>query len=103
MPLKKIAIITIVLLIPSFVSFIMCPVSHTLTVSKCQQLLIGQQQFQKGNYQQKEHADAPLWNPSFSTFYLQAYHKIIVHSLQPALTQERSNTLTLLKTTKLNV
>jgi hypothetical protein len=103
MPLKKTAFITIVLLIPSFVSFIMCPVSHSFTASKYQQIIIGQQQFQKGAFQQKEHTDAPLRNPSFSPFDLQAYHTIIVHSLQPSSNQELSTQLTMLKTTRINI
>lgn len=103
MPLKKIAFLTIVLLIPSFVSFIMCPVAHSFTASKCQQLLIGQQQFQNGNFQQKEYADAPLWKPSFSTFELQSYYKTVAHSLQPTSDQELSTKLTMLKTTRINI
>lgn len=103
MPLKKIALLTIVFLIPSFVYFVMCQVAHSFTASKCQQLLIGQQQFQKNNFQQKESVATPLGVPSFSLFNLQMYSKTAMHSLPPSSDQKLSNKLTLLKTTRLNI
>jgi len=103
MPLKKIALFTIVFLIPSFVYFIMCPFAHSFTSSKSQQLIVMQQQFQKDNFFQKEYTPAPLWHPSLFPFNLQLYDKTLVHSLQPTLDQELSNQLTLLKTTRLNI
>jgi hypothetical protein len=103
MPLKKIALLTIVLIIPAFVYFIMCPVAHSFTASKCQQLLIGQQQFQKNNVQQKESASAPLGVLSFSPLTLQVHYKTVMHALQPSADLERSKNLTLLQTTRINV
>ncbi len=102
MPLKKIAFIAIVFIIPSFVYFIMCPFAHSFTESKSQQLLV-MQQLQKNNFQHKEHTSDPLCHSSFFPFNLQSYDKTVVHSLQPSLNQELANRLTLLKTTRLNV
>ena len=102
MPLKKIALLTIVLIIPSFVYFIMCPFAHSFTTSKCQQLIV-MQQFQKNNFQYKEHTSDPLCHSSFFPFNLRAYDETVVHSLQPSLNQELANRLTLLKTTRLNI
>ena len=102
MPLKKIAILTIVFLIPSFVYFIMCPFAHSFTSSKSQQLIV-MQQFQKDNFSQNEYTPAPLWHPSLFPFNLQLYDKTLVHSLQPTLDQVLSNQLTLVKTTRLNI
>jgi hypothetical protein len=103
MPLKKIALLTIVFLIPSFVYFIMCPFAHSFTSSKNQQLVVIQQQFQKNNLPQKEFASPLLWHASLHPFTLQAYDKTIAHSLQPFLDQELANRLTLLKITRLNI
>lgn len=103
MPLKKIALLTIVLLIPSFVFFLMCPVAHSFTASKCQQLLIGQQPFQKNSVQQKESASAPLGDLSFSPFKLPVHYKTVMHALHPSAVLDVSNILTLLKTTRINV
>ncbi len=103
MPLKKIALLTIFLIIPSFVYFIMCPVAHSFTASKCQQLVIGQQQFQKNNLPQKEFASAPLWLACLHPFTLQVYDNTLVHSLQPSLDDTFATRLTLVKTTRLNI
>jgi hypothetical protein len=103
MPLKKIALLTIVFLIPSFVYFIMCPFAHSFTSSKNQQLVVFQQQFQKNNLPQKEFASPLLLHASFHPFILQAYATTLVHSLQPTLDQQLANRLALLKTTRLNI
>ena len=103
MPLKKIARLTIVFLIPSFVCFIMCPFAHSFTASKSQQLIVIQQHFLKTNFQQKEFTSAQLWHTSLFSLNLQAYDKTVVYSLQPSLDPEPFNTLTRLKTTRLNI
>jgi len=103
MPLKKIALLTIAFLIPSFVYFIMCPFAHSFTSSKSRQCIVIQQQGQKNECQQKELSSAPLWLIALFPFDLQAYDKCIVHSLQPSLDHQLSNKLTLLKTTRLNI
>ena len=102
MRLKKIAFLTIVLLIPSFVYFIMCPFAHSFSESKSQQLVAFQQHFQKNHVQSKESASPPLWHTSLFPFNLQAYD-IIAHALQPTLYQELANRLTLLENTRLNI
>lgn len=103
MPLKRVALLTMFLLIPSFVHFVMCPVADSFTASKCQQLLIGQQPFQNSHLQQKESAPAPLGDPSFYPCKLQLRYKTIMHSLQPSVDMERANKLTILKTNRINV
>jgi hypothetical protein len=103
MPLKKIALLTIVFLIPSFVYFVMCPFAHSFTASKNQQLVVFQQQFQKNNLPQKEFASPLLGHASLHPFTLQAYDKTLVYSLQPSFDLELSNRLTLLITTRLNI
>ncbi len=102
MPLKKIALLTILFLIPSFVYFIMCPFAHSFTPSKSQQLMVIKQHYQKNNLQQKELNASPLRNISLSPFNLQAHDETIDRSLQPSL-DHLSNKLTLLKTTRLNI
>jgi len=103
MPLKKIALLTILFLIPSFVCFIMCPFAHSCTPSKSQQLIVIKQHYQKNNLQQKELNSSPLRTTSLSPFNLQAHDETIDRSLQPSLDQQLSNKLTLLKTTRLNI
>jgi hypothetical protein len=103
MPLKKVAVLTIFLLMPSLVSFIMCPVAHSLSASKCQQLVVVQKQFPKNKLQQKEFASSPLWQTSLTPLNLQAHGKTVIHVLQPSAVLECSNNLTLLKTTRINV
>jgi hypothetical protein len=103
MPLKKIALLTIVLIIPAFVYFIMCPFAHSFTASKNQQLVVIQLHFLKNNVQQKEFASVPLLHTSFHPFILRAYAATLVLSLQPTLDQQLANRLALLKTTRLNI
>jgi hypothetical protein len=103
MPLKKIALLTIVLIIPAFVYFIMCPFAHSFTASKNQQLVVIQLHFLKNNVQQKELASFPLWHTSLHPLTLQAYDTTSAHSLQPFVHQELAHRLTLLKITRLNI
>jgi hypothetical protein len=102
MPIKKIALFTIIFIIPSFVYFIMCPFAHSFTASKSQQLIV-MQQLQQNNLQHKEHTAVPLGHSSFFPFNLQDYDKTIAHFLQPSFDQELTNRLTMLKTTRLNI
>lgn len=102
MPLKKIALLTIAFLIPSFVYFIMCPCAHSFTSSKTQQLVV-MQQFQKNNLQHKGHTSVPLWHPSLSSFNLCSFDETTSFSLRPSPDQQLSNNLIQLKTTRLNI
>jgi len=103
MPLKKIALLTIVLIIPSFVYFIMCPFAHSFTTSNCQQLIIVQQQFQKTGFQHKEHSPIPLSQPSLCPLDLQAYVNAVLHHLQTSPGRSLPGTSALIKTTRLNI
>lgn len=105
MHLKKIELLTIMLLIPCFVQFIMCPATHALTVSKCQQLLIVQQQFQKqkNDFHHPDHAVAHYLNLSFLPFHLHAYDTSIRLTRQPSADPTHSDKSTLLQSNRLNL
>ena len=102
MPLKRIALFTIILLMPSFVYFIMCPLAHSLTLNGNSHLVLIQQQIQKNQLQQKEYTSSPVRHYTIHLFKLPTYDKTV--TCPPSLIhREPPFRLTLLETSRLNI
>lgn len=102
MPLKRIALFTIIFLMPSFVYFIMCPFAHSLTLNGNSHLVLIQQQIQKNQLQQKEYTSSPVWHYTFDLFKLQTHDKTVTCPPSPSH-REPPFSLTLLETFRLNI